>query len=136
LLEDIFPHSIVRRLKEGEADIADNVEDATVLFCDIVGKKTILQLENLNFLGFSSMATTMSATQVVSILNKIFSRFDCLTATSGVEKIKTIGDAYMVGANISIPNKHHPEACVEMAASMIKVTRQVSKEIGKEITVR
>ena len=122
MLEDIFPHSIVVRLKSGEVEIADNIEDASVLFCDIV--------------GFSSMATTMSAGQVAVILNKLFSGYDGLTLSSGVEKIKTIGDAYMVGANISIPNKLHAESCVEMAFSMLKVTEQVSKELGREIKVR
>ena len=122
MLADIFPPSVVRRLKRGESDIADNIEDASVLFCDIV--------------GFSSMATTMSAAQVAVILNKIFSGFDCLTTSSGVEKIKTIGDAYMVGSNISVPNKLHAESCVEMALEMLKVTEQVSKEIGREIRVR
>ena len=83
LLLNILPKTISERLKQGEDTIADEFETTSVLFTDLV--------------GFTSYSERVSATELVNVLNEIFSEFDRLTVEHGLEKIKTIGDAYMAG---------------------------------------
>ena len=82
LLHHILPAHIATRLKSGERVIADDFDDVTVLFADLV--------------GFTGMAARMTPQDVVALLNEIFSSFDKLAHQYGLEKIKTIGDAYLV----------------------------------------
>ena len=84
LLLNILPADIAQRLKADETVIADHRESATVLFADLV--------------GFTELSRTIPAARLVELLNDLFSRFDRLTQEHGAEKIKTIGDAYMVAA--------------------------------------
>ncbi|MGD2103393.1 MAG: adenylate/guanylate cyclase domain-containing protein, partial [Acidimicrobiia bacterium] len=84
LLLNVLPETISKRLRRGESPIADDFSDVTVLFADIV--------------GFTPMAMKLTANEVVKVLNEIFSQFDELVAERGLEKIKTIGDAYMAVA--------------------------------------
>jgi uncharacterized membrane protein len=81
LLHNLFPPSIVHRLKLQERTIADNYEDVTVIFADIV--------------GFTKMSEEMEPEKLLYVLNKFFGEFDQIAQRMGVEKIKTIGDAYM-----------------------------------------
>lgn len=108
LLLNILPLSISERLKASGEVIADDCSSATVLVADVV--------------GFSHVARAMPAKQLVGLLNDLFSRFDRLCELSGVEKIKTIGDAYMAAAGTS-GHGHvhdHAEAVAELALAMFR----------------
>ena len=104
LLLNILPEPIATRLKQGEQTIADSYADVTMLFADIV--------------GFTTLSTQMSPTKLIVLLNVIFSLFDELTEEYGLEKIKTIGDAYMAVGGLPTPRPDHPEAVAEIALAM------------------
>jgi class 3 adenylate cyclase len=104
LLLDILPNAIVERLKNGEKTIADDVAEVTVLFCDIV--------------GFTEFSARLSATDVVRRLNEIFLQFDTLVEKHGLEKIKTIGDAYLVVGGLPGSNPDHAQAIAKLALDM------------------
>jgi class 3 adenylate cyclase len=104
LLLSILPEPIAHRLKQGEQNIADSFPEATVLFADIV--------------GFTQVANILPPDELVELLNSIFSLFDKLLDKHGVEKIKTIGDAYLVAGGLPIPRPDHAEAIADMALDM------------------
>jgi urea ABC transporter urea binding protein len=104
LLLNILPAPIAQRLKLAESTIADSFSDVTVLFADLV-----------NFTEFSAQ---IPAPELVKLLNQIFSKFDLLAEKHGLEKIKTIGDAYMVVGGLPTPKPDHAEAIAEMALDM------------------
>lgn len=110
LLLNILPAAIAERLKLHEAIIADSFPEVTVLFADIV--------------DFTALSDNISPTKLVDFLNKIFSAFDLLTEIHGLEKIKTIGDAYMVVGGLPTPRKDHAEAIANMALDM---QREISR---------
>lgn len=118
LLLNVLPEPIAPRLKQGERLIADAFEEVTVLFGDIV--------------DFTPMSDRMAPEQVVEMLNEIFSAFDQLVEQRGLEKIKTIGDAYMAVAGVPIPRSDHAEAAAEMALCMrdVAVAHHVKIRIG------
>ena len=122
LLLNVLPKSIADRLKQGETTIADNFQDVTVLFADLV--------------DFTQMASQMPAGELVSSLNEIFSKFDWLAELHYLEKIKTIGDAYMVVGGVPTPRKDHAEAVAEIALDMQKVVRRVSTDEDISFEVR
>lgn len=123
LLRSILPDSVAQRLHEAQgARIADSHEAVTILFADIV--------------NFTQISATMSPTQVVDMLNHVFSRFDQLATQYGVEKIKTIGDAYMVIAGAPNPRHDHAQVIADMALAMPAVLREVSHEIGQSLEMR
>lgn len=103
LLLNVLPASIAERLKRGE-EVADYFDQASILFADIA--------------NFAQYAADRSPTEVVALLNQIFSAFDQLTEKHQLEKIKTIGDAYMVVSGLPTPRPDHLEALVEMALEM------------------
>ena len=105
LLLNVLPEPIADRLKGGNGVIADRFPEATVLFADLV--------------GFTPMSASMPPEDVVVILDEIFSAFDRLADARGLEKIKTIGDAYMVAGGIPTPRDDHCEAVTEMALAML-----------------
>jgi adenylate cyclase len=104
LLLSILPQPIAERLKQNPHTIADSFQDVSVLFADIV--------------GFTQLWSRISAAELVELLNEIFSAFDRLADRHGLEKIKTIGDAYMVVGGLPIPRSDHAEAMAEMALDM------------------
>jgi adenylate cyclase len=104
LLLNILPQPIAEQLKEGQGSIAEGFSEATVLFADLV--------------NFTKLSERMPPTELVTLLNEIFSRFDSLTEKHGLEKIKTIGDAYMVVGGLPMPRIDHAEAIAEMAIDM------------------
>ncbi|WP_299986011.1 adenylate/guanylate cyclase domain-containing protein [uncultured Ruegeria sp.] len=123
LLENILPHSIADRLKrQPDQVIADDLPQVTVLFADIV--------------GFTPRASQMSAAETVSFLNSVFSRFDKLADKFGLEKIKTVGDAYMVAGGLPEPRSDHASSVADMALEMIETLKDFSAEIGDEVSVR
>lgn len=123
LLENILPTSIAERLKrEPNKIIADDLSQVTILFADIV--------------DFTPRALRMSAPDLVSFLNRVFTEFDELAAKHRLEKIKTIGDAYMVAGGMPEPRGDHASAVADMALEMLHVTEQVGREIDETLAVR
>ncbi|MDB6093764.1 MAG: two-component hybrid sensor and regulator [Verrucomicrobia bacterium] len=105
LLLNVLPRAIGERLKAGEQTIVDAVPEATVLFADIV--------------GFTRIAASFTPARTVSLLNELFSEFDHLSEEAGIEKIKTIGDAYMVVGGVPLPLKDHAIRCAKMSFEML-----------------
>lgn len=122
LLLNILPSSIAERLKWGETTIVDTFESATVLFTDMV--------------GFTKIASRVSAEELIVMLNRMFSEFDKLAEKHGVEKIKTIGDAYMAVAGVPIPNDHHAEAVADMALDIMQAIRDLAEKEDLPIQIR
>ncbi len=122
LLQNILPSPIAQRLKLQESIIADHFEDVTVLFADLV--------------NFTEISAQIPPTQLVDLLNKIFSVFDQLSEKHGLEKIKTIGDAYMVVGGLPIPKADHAEAVVEMALDMQQEITRFKRSDGKPFYLR
>lgn len=122
LLLNILPEPIAERLKRDTCTIAEQFSDVSVLFADLV--------------GFTEMASTLSPIELVELLNEIFSEFDELTGKHGLEKIKTIGDAYMVVAGLPRPNKMHAVAMAEMALDMQESVTCFNKRNHKHLSVR
>ena len=110
LLLNVLPESVSRRLRHGENPIADDFTDVTVLFADIV--------------GFTPMASKLSAVEVVTMLNGLFSQFDELVAVRGLEKIKTIGDAYMAVGGLPEVQDDHAHRVVDLALAMQTCTME------------
>ena len=104
LLLNVLPRSIVERLHGGEAIIADHHPEVTVLFSDVV--------------DFTPFSERQPPERVVAVLNELFIAFDGLAAKRGLEKIKTIGDAYMVVAGVPAARDDHVEVMLEMAIAM------------------
>jgi class 3 adenylate cyclase len=106
LLLNVLPPSIAGRLKGRESTIADRYSEATILFADLV--------------EFTRLAQRMDAEGVVRILNDVFTRFDALTERYGLEKIKTIGDCYMVVGGVPERRDDHCAAVASMALDMLR----------------
>ncbi|MDJ0518729.1 MAG: adenylate/guanylate cyclase domain-containing protein [Trichodesmium sp. MO_231.B1] len=122
LLLNILPAPIAQRLKQGEKTIADSFSEVTVLFGDLV--------------GFTKLSANLSPAELVELLNMIFSRFDELAEKYGLEKIKTIGDAYMIVGGLPTPREDHAEAIAEMALDMLHQIKEISEQQGKPLQIR
>ncbi len=122
LLLNILPSGIIKRLSDGELQIADRFEDVTILFSDVV--------------GFTTMSSTISAQVLVDALNQLFSAFDEATKSFGIEKIKTIGDSYMAAAGLPEPRNDHAEASLGLARALLAATREVRRESGHDFHIR
>ncbi|MGA9382854.1 MAG: PAS domain S-box protein, partial [Phormidium sp.] len=122
LLLNILPQPIAERLRREESTIADIFKEATVLFADIV--------------GFTELSANIPPVQLVEMLNEIFSTFDELTEEHGLEKIKTIGDAYMVVGGLPIPRKDHAHAIAEMALDMKIQIDRFNRQAGQNVQLR
>ncbi len=117
LLLNVLPEEIADRLKAGETVIADRAEAVTILFGDLVGS--------------TPLSERLTPDQMVEILNEIFTPFDDLADDLGLEKIKTIGDAYMVVGGLPTPRPDHVEAIAEMALAMrTEISRHSVKGFG------
>jgi guanylate cyclase len=104
LLLNILPNEIVEMLKEGHRTIAEHFKGASILFADVV--------------NFTPISATLSPAELVELLNEIFSKFDALVEKYGLEKIKTIGDCYMVAAGVPSTREDHACVLVDMAVEM------------------
>ncbi|MFA6546783.1 MAG: adenylate/guanylate cyclase domain-containing protein, partial [Limisphaerales bacterium] len=122
LLLNILPQAIAERLKRGESAIAERFTGVTVLFADIV--------------DFTSLATHTEPETLVSLLNDLFSRFDRLTERHGLEKIKTIGDSYLVVGGLPEPNPNHAVAVASMALEMLTATADMNRERHTNFAIR
>jgi adenylate cyclase len=122
LLLNILPASVASRLKESEQVIADGFGAATVLFADIV--------------GFTPLAQRLSPADTVVLLDRIFAGWDELAARHGVEKIKTIGDAYMVAGGLPTPRTDHAEAIADLALEMgAEARRRAGEGLALEVRI-
>lgn len=122
LLLNILPQAIVDRLKTVDGSIADRFDEATVLFADIV--------------GFTGMSAKIPPTRVVNMLNDIFSAFDRLAGDHELEKIKTIGDAYMVAGGIPLACKNHVDAVANMALDMLSALDEMRDRLELPLQIR
>jgi len=122
LLLNILPGPIADRLKQGEEVIVDSFASVTVLFADLV--------------GFSQLAARLSPNELVRSLNDVFSRFDFLARQFGLEKIKTIGDAYMAVAGVPERCDNHAERAADMALAMQDEIQTFNQQSGHSLKVR
>lgn len=121
LLRSIMPESIATRLKSSET-VADRLEESTILFADIV--------------NFSKLSQTLAPGALLEVLNAVFSPLDDMVDQYGLEKIKTIGDAYMVAAGVPEHRKDHAEQMAHFALEMQVYLRRRSREIGIPLQMR
>ncbi|HMY10261.1 MAG TPA: adenylate/guanylate cyclase domain-containing protein [Turneriella sp.] len=122
LLLNVLPESVANRLLSGERTIADYFDSVSVLFADIE--------------GFTSLSRRLNPHDLVQMLNRIFSHFDALAGVLGLEKIKTIGDAYMVGAGLPAPVSDHAQRCFDMALGMLRILEDENKELPEPLKLR
>ncbi len=122
LLRAILPEEIANELKDEVHSIGQNFDDVTILFSDIV--------------GFTSTSSGHSAEEIVGALNDLFSLFDVRAQKYGVEKIKTIGDAYMATCGLPTPNKRHAEVMAAFAKGMLEDLAQYNKTASIPFNIR
>lgn len=122
LLLNILPEPIAEKLKNDTSAIAEQFNEVTILFADIV--------------NFTPLSAQIYPIELVNLLNDIFSKFDQLAERHGLEKIKTIGDAYMVVGGLPIPQKDHAEAVAAMALDMQKAIGHFCASTGEPFQIR
>ncbi len=122
LLLNILPAGVVRRMHAGEHRIADRFDDVSILFADLV--------------GFTAISAKVSAQELVDDLNRLFFELDSITTRLQVEKIKTIGDAYMVAAGLPAPRPDHAAACIELSQQMLAAVARFSTAAGRDFSMR
>lgn len=122
LLRNMLPYPVAERMKNGEVNIADFHPDVTVLVTDLV--------------GFTALAAAIDPIQVVNLLNEIFSAFDVASEEHGLEKIKTIGDAYMVAGGIYTHESDHAEAIAQLAIVLQKELERINDQYNTSIQMR
>ncbi|GAU87005.1 adenylate/guanylate cyclase domain-containing protein [Bosea sp. BIWAKO-01] len=122
LLLNVLPAPIANRLRSGEEGIADGFAEVTVAFADLV--------------GFTALTSDMPPHDVVTMLNELFTRFDAAASDLGIEKIKTVGDAYMAVCGLPVPVANHAERMVRMAIRMIHITREHAMEHNASLKLR
>ena len=122
LLLNILPESIVERLKYKPSIIVDGIPSSTTLFSDIV--------------GFTTLSEQVSPEKLIHLLNIIFSEFDNLVEVYELEKIKTIGDAYMVAAGIPTPRNNHAEVIADLALEMKTVMAKINRGLDRPLNIR
>ena len=122
LLLNVLPKSIAERLKHSPGVIAEAHDEVTVLFADVV--------------DFTPFAERTAPERVVGVLDEIFSAFDELAAGRGLEKIKTIGDAYMVASGLPERRPDHAEAMAEMALDMRAAFERVCRPLAVDLSIR
>ncbi len=116
LLHNMLPASIADRLRDEPRVIADAFEDATVVFSDIV--------------GFTPIGSAMAPADLVTVLNRLFGRFDELAVRHGLEKIKTMGDGYMAVAGVPVPVPDHADRAVRFALDIQRGHRRPRRRAG------
>jgi class 3 adenylate cyclase len=122
LLRNILPTEIVTRLRNGETNIADHFEDATVIFADVV--------------GFGKITARMKAFEIVACLNQLFSEFDKLAEDTGIEKIKTIGDNYMAVSGVPTPRPNHARLAAKFALDIVAATARLRSRLPVPFMIR
>jgi class 3 adenylate cyclase len=112
LLLKTFPFEVAKELKTNQKSIARRYEHATVMFCDVV--------------NFTHSSSHMPPEDLVDWLNRTFSEFDRVTAEHGCEKIKTVGDAYMVVSGVPIPDENHAERILLLALAIKSASEKIT----------
>lgn len=122
LLLNILPETIAAQLKENQDSIAEHYDEVTILFADIV--------------GFTSLSQQLEPLALVELLNHLFSQFDNLAEELGLEKIKTIGDAYMVAAGLPMHRGDHASVIAEMGLLMLDIIENYRRENNSNLQIR
>ena len=122
LLLNILPQAIVTRLNRDETLIADHLSDVTILFADLI--------------GFTALSSQLSASDVVRLLNGLFSEFDRLALSFGVEKIKTVGDAYMLAGGVPEPRRDNAHAVADTALAMLETVKRTNYDLPIPLQMR
>ncbi len=122
LLLNVLPQPIAERLKRGETNIADSFAEATVLFADLA--------------NFTELSASIPPADLIQLLSEIFSAFDALADKHHLEKIKTIGDAYMVAGGLPTPTPGHVTAIADMSIDMHDAIAQFKTNEGKPLALR
>jgi guanylate cyclase len=122
LLLNMLPGSIATRLKDSSDTIADAYDDVTVLFADMAGSMPLF--------------ARMEPAEAVDWLNEVFSMFDSLVDKYGLEKIRTIGDNYMVASGVPVPREDHARAMAHLALDMLQGVEQIPARHGKRMAFR
>jgi len=122
LLLNVLPEPVAARLKEDDGIIADEFPEVTVLFADLV--------------GFTELADRIPAEDLVALLDRIFASWDLLASERGVEKIKTIGDAYMAAAGVPVHRSDHAEAIASLALAMAAGVEGCGGGLAEPLAVR
>jgi len=122
LLLNVLPKSIANRLKDNDMRIADSHESVTILFADIV--------------GFTKMTASMPPAELVDLLSQLFSCFDKLADQHGLEKIKTIGDGYMVVGGAPVSREDHADVIAQLALEMQRELAAFNEQTGKNLQMR
>ncbi|MGO4841048.1 adenylate/guanylate cyclase domain-containing protein, partial [Rhizobiaceae sp. 2RAB30] len=122
LLLNVLSAPIANRLRSGEERIADGFAEVTVAFADLV--------------GFTELTSDMPPQEVVTLLNGLFTRFDAVAQELGIEKIKTVGDAYMAVCGLPVPAVDHADRMVRMAIRMVHITREHAMEYNVSLKLR
>eukprot|EP00002_Diphylleia_rotans_P006241 TRINITY_DN155_c0_g1_i3.p1 TRINITY_DN155_c0_g1~~TRINITY_DN155_c0_g1_i3.p1 ORF type:complete len:1020 (+),score=231.86 TRINITY_DN155_c0_g1_i3:52-3111(+) len=122
LLHNILPESVITKMREGGGKLIDTYGNASVLFADVV--------------GFTVLSSKLDARSIVTMLNQLFSQFDTLGEQLGMEKIKTIGDAYMAVCGLPYPRPDHAEVAVRMGLGMIKIVQALPDIEGLRVNMR
>lgn len=122
LLLNVLPPPIAERLKSGESNIADAFPSASIIFTDLV--------------GFTAWSKGMPAMAVLTMLDELFGSFDEVAKDLGVEKIKTMGDAYMAVCGLPTPNENHPQIMAELALGILQKLEAFNKRNGTELKMR
>ncbi|HEY9001697.1 MAG TPA: adenylate/guanylate cyclase domain-containing protein [Mucilaginibacter sp.] len=122
LLNNILPVPIAERLKRSPSTIVDDFEETSILFADIV--------------GFTRYTETVSPDKLIAMLNAVFTEFDNLTDKYKAEKIKTIGDAYMVVAGVPVSCRDHAELLADMALDMQEMIKRHNQQTGQTLQIR
>ena len=114
LIESLFPARVAQRLKAGEANLAESHGEATILFSDLV--------------GFTTLTRKLAPGHLVEVLTDYFSMLDALTEKHGVEKIKTVGDAYMVASGLNYERENSAEHIADFAIEMVEALRDYAEQ--------
>ena len=122
LLLNILPAPIAERLKREPGVIADAFDEVTVLFVDIA--------------GFTPLSARVPPQEMVRWLNQVFAAFDRLAERHGLEKIRTIGDSYLVVGGVPLPRPDHAEAVAELALDLLEVVAGIATPLGEPLRVR
>lgn len=122
LLHDILPSHVADRIIGGEKTIADECEDMTIMFADIV--------------GFTTLSEHMKPSEIIELLNNIYSKLDLLADTYGIEKIKTIGDAYMAISDSREDKVNHKLKMLTFAKKILAICSEIILSNGKTLEVR
>ena len=122
LILNILPKPIAERLKKNEKNISSSYEDVTILFSDIV--------------GFTQMSSLLTPSDLVALLNDLFTRFDKRAELLGLEKIKTIGDAYMAAGGVPVPRADHADIVADMALGMLEDLAEFNRDNQMSLQMR